>query len=108
MESQISRVKDVDVIALSGRLDPIGAGQVKEILAPFLQKTPGKLVINLAAVVYISSAGLRELFVAAKACKSHAGELILCQLNADVQRIFEIAALPIRIVTAQEEALAAF
>jgi stage II sporulation protein AA (anti-sigma F factor antagonist) len=106
MESLISQVGNAQVVALSGRIDPEAAMQVKTVLEPLLSGSSPRLVVNLADVDFIGSAGLRQIFVGAREMKKRGGELVLCDLQPEVKRIFVLAALPIRIADTQAEALA--
>lgn len=105
MESQVTKHGDADIILLTGTLDPKGAAEAKKALAPFL--TGGtKLVIDMSGVDYIGSAGLRELFLAAKTIDRVGGKLAVCALRPEVKRIFDIAgfAIPYQIVESRETA----
>ncbi|HSI86834.1 MAG: STAS domain-containing protein [Candidatus Methylacidiphilales bacterium] len=105
MESKVSKHGDADIILLNGTLDPKGAAEAKKVFAPFI--TGGtKLVIDMSGVDYIGSAGLRELFLAAKSIDRVGGKLAVCGLRPEVKRIFDIAgfAIPYQIVETQETA----
>lgn len=100
---------DVNVVTLSGRIDPQAAVDLKKDLAPLVGDAK-KLLIDLADVSYIGSAGLRELFFAAKNLERNGGKLVCCNLQPEVKRIFEIAgfSIPYQIFEDKDEALKAF
>ena len=88
------RFADVVVVSPVGRIDQSSADTFKDVLAPHLaQCTAGedRLVIDLAGLEYISSAGLRVLMLAAKQSKAQGGTLLLTGLQPLVQEIFEIS-----------------
>ena len=50
-----------------------------------------RVVIDLAGVEYISSAGLRVLLLAAKRLRPPQGSLVLCGLGPSVRTVLELA-----------------
>lgn len=50
-----------------------------------------RLVIDLAQLDYISSAGLRVLIVAGKRLSGANGKIVLCSLKDPVREVFDIA-----------------
>ena len=63
--------------------------------------------MDLAELVYISSAGLRTILVMAKTLKQRTTELALCALNPSILEIFQIAGFDkiLTIVESREEAV---
>jgi anti-sigma B factor antagonist len=108
MEIKASLEGDVNVVALSGRIDPQAAVDLKKDLAPLVGDSK-KLLIDMAEISYIGSAGLRELFFAAKNLERNGGKLVCSNLQPEVKRIFEIAgfSIPYQIFDSRSEALAA-
>ena len=108
MEIKTSTEGDIQIVALAGRIDPQAAIDLKKDLAPLVGDSK-KLCINLADVSYIGSAGLRELFFAAKNLERNGGKLVCCELQPEVKRIFEIAgfSIPYQTFESQSEAVQA-
>jgi anti-anti-sigma factor len=50
-----------------------------------------KLLLDMAAIQYISSAGLRVVLHAAKQMQAKGGKLVLCSLNDQIKEVFEIS-----------------
>ncbi len=50
-----------------------------------------RLLFNLGALEYLSSAGLRVLLSAAKEIRRREGKIVLCSLNEFVKEIFEVS-----------------
>ena len=75
-------------IAIVGRLDTTTAPQLE---AEFKQSLEGveKLVLDFAALEYLSSAGLRVLLAAQKTMNKQ-GEMIIKNVNDTVNEIFEV------------------
>lgn len=75
-------------VNLTGRLDTTTAPQLE---AELKQNISGveKLVLDFAALEYLSSAGLRVLLAAQKAMNKQ-GEMIIRNVNDTIQDIFEV------------------
>ena len=75
-------------VAITGRLDTTTAPQLE---AEFKQSINGieKLVLDFAALEYLSSAGLRVLLAAQKVMNKQ-GEMIIKNVNDTINEIFEV------------------
>ena len=83
-----SGVDGVTLAALEGRLD---TATVPAMEAELLGLVRGRgLVLDLAGVRFVSSAGLRVLLKAAKAARSGRLSFAVCGLQPAVQEVFEI------------------
>ncbi len=96
------------VIAPTGRLDSVSSSALEQLVASRLDAGERRVVIDLAGVEYISSAGLRVLLMAAKRLKQPPAALVLCGLGPSVRTVLELAGfLPLfAIEPARAEALA--
>jgi len=65
------------VFSPKGRIDGTNAAATEKELLAFLDSGTPRIVIDLSAVDYLSSAGLRVLLVAAKAARAKAGKVVL-------------------------------
>ena len=64
-------------------------------ITPLLVLTTKGIILDLADVDYISSAGLGILFTLKKFLKDRSGDLLFCNLKPQIKRLFEIVnALP--------------
>ena len=83
-------------VRLSGRLDTVTAPALDTRLAPLLgDPAVTAMVLDLTALEYISSAGIRSVVRARKALEGRGGNLALVNLQAPVQKVFDIVkALP--------------
>jgi anti-anti-sigma factor len=90
-----------------GRLDTAAAPEFEARLLSLLAGTG--VLVDMAQVRFVSSAGLRVLLKAAKAAKAAGRAFAVCALLPPVQEVFEISGFD-RIMQAypgREEALAA-
>lgn len=78
------------VIAASGRIDSNTATQLEAVLPPRVQDNAA-VVMDLGAVSYVSSAGLRVLLKGAKIAKSTGHKLVLTGLAPSVREVFDIS-----------------
>jgi anti-sigma B factor antagonist len=82
-------------VALRGRLDAMTSPSLDEQLAPLLAAGPSILVLDLARLTYINSAGLRVISTARKAMEARNGLLLLVNVVPQIQRVFAVVkALP--------------
>ena len=79
------------VVALSGRLDTMTAPQLEDELKNSLDGI-NELVIDLAALDYISSAGLRVLLSVYKKMRGK-GSMKITNANELVQEVFEVTGI---------------
>lgn len=87
------------LVVVVGKLDTTTSPQFDEELAPALTSNALVTVLDMAALSYISSAGLRSVFKARKAMESKGGSLLLVNVQPQVQKVFEIVkAMPVQTV----------
>lgn len=111
LELKQSRVGDVVVIAVSGRVDHATAEQFRTELWPHVLGCAAggdRLLLDLAGLEYISSAGLRVLMLAWRQAKGREGTLVVCGLQPIVREIFQISRFDVvfHVVPDREAALA--
>lgn len=83
-------VQGVGVFALDGRIDTQGSIDVEQALQAAVAAGKHKMVLDMADVAYISSAGLRILADIVTKCREAGGDLKLVALNRRVLRVFRI------------------
>jgi len=82
-------------IVLGGSLDSETAPSLEAKLDPILSGGVTRLVFDMSALEFISSAGLRIVFKAQKQVESRGGEVAMVNLRPQVEKVFEIVkALP--------------
>lgn len=78
------------VIVASGRIDSNTAGELEAVLPARVQDNQAT-VMDLGAVSYVSSAGLRILLKGAKIAKASGHRLVLSGLSTAVREVFDIS-----------------
>jgi len=77
-------------VVLAGRLDTNTYESLDEKLAPLLTGDLQSLVLDLAGLEYISSAGIRSIFKARKALGGHGGKVLVVNPQAQIQKVFDV------------------
>ncbi len=91
---QCSFAIDADILVAcpSGRIDTNTYGEFRDALNAELDRTSARhLVIDLADLEYVSSAGFREFFLAGRRMGRAGGTLSVCNFQPQVKELFEIA-----------------
>lgn len=108
MEIRVTEQDGISVLALSGRMDATTTPEfeyaVKELPAGGIL-----LLIDMAGLEYISSAGLRGILGLVKAVKAASGRLAFCALQPMVAEVFRISGFTAMLTVrgTREEAAAA-
>ena len=76
-------------LALEGRLDTLTAPEAEEVFNQMAERFK-KIVLNMAGVEYVSSAGLRTLKRLHMAMKKKNGSLVLTNVRKMVMEVFEM------------------
>lgn len=79
------------VVAVSGTIDAVTAPRFAEALQAEVAAGRTQLVVDLAEVAYISSAGLRAVLASLKAARAEGGDLRLAGAAAAVAQVFDLA-----------------
>ena len=99
---------DVQVVHVTGRLDTATTDRFDARMQQIVAPDAARLVLDLAHVNYVSSAGLRSLLSLLKRVKALGGSLVLAAVHPRVVDILEIAGFtPLFVLAAtSDEALA--
>jgi anti-sigma B factor antagonist len=82
---------NVDVMTVFGRVDAENAPRVETVGRNVLETPYQKLLINLSAVEYLSSAGLCALLNLAKLAEAKHGRLFVCSPAAPVKQVLKMS-----------------
>ena len=82
--------QNITIISIDGRVDSGGAVELEKILQTVVAEGKYKIILDMAQVGYINSAGLRILADVLTANREKEGDLRLVGLNSKVRRVFEI------------------
>jgi anti-anti-sigma factor len=96
------------VVTLSGRIDNSNSGEVMTRLSALIASGERNILVDLGAVLYLTSAAFRALLVATDEAERNAGRLALCSVIGHVRELFEMGGLldAFTILGSREEALA--
>jgi len=100
----------IQIVRLEGRIDAHTTTQVEEKLFGLVDGGASRMVINFEKLDFISSAGLRTLLSTAKRVREAKGDLKVCNLNPNVQEVFDITGFStlFNVAGSEDEAVAAF
>jgi len=93
LEMTQDREDGVLIYTLGGRLDSNTAKTLEETLKQELDGGCQAMLIDLAGLDYISSAGLRVVLLAAKRLRASEGRFGLSNLKGEIRQVFEISGL---------------
>ena len=79
------------IVPLLGQINSANAGALEAQLLTLVDGGVRQLVLDFAALDYISSAGLRLVLVLAKRLKQERGRLVLCATQPHVYEVFDIS-----------------
>jgi anti-anti-sigma factor len=94
MNLRIEALADVTYVIPEGRLDFDAAPGFQQAIERILGgagKAPAAMIIDGAALEYVSSAGLRAFLLAAKAAQRAGIAFALCALQPAVREVFELS-----------------
>jgi len=78
------------VLAVSGSVDTVTSPELQKAILTAFQKAKD-LVIDMAGVPYMSSAGLRALLIGQKTATSKGGSMVLTGVQNTVMQVFEMS-----------------
>src|SRR5260370_37816250 len=77
-------------LALEGNLDNSTVASLEAKLTPTLAARPAQLIFDLAALKFVTSAGIRLFFTAMKQQKQHGGQAAFVNLQQQIKEGFTI------------------
>lgn len=92
MEITENRTGNATTLSIVGRVDS-SASPLLEQKARELVARDDRIVIDLRAMSYVSSAGLRSFIVLAKHARARNRTVALCGMQEDVVEVFELTGL---------------
>jgi stage II sporulation protein AA (anti-sigma F factor antagonist) len=103
-----SRNGDVCLVSLSGRIDSGNAGELTARLSKLLSSGEKSIVVDLGAVIYLTSAAFRALLIAADEAERNQAKFALCSVAGQVRELFDMGGLleAFIIFPSRDEALA--
>lgn len=110
LEVTVADEAGVTLVCAIGRIDSSNANELGEALSSVINDGNYSLVLDLSAVDYMSSAGLRELVSALKQVKGRSGDLRIAAPSKRVLDVLILAGLNtvFTIYDTQAEALSSY
>ena len=91
MNLEQERRDDILILRPCGRLDSSSSPELERVVAEQLEAGMQRLVFDLSALDYISSAGLRVVLLAGKKLRASKGKLVLVGLSDMVREVFDMS-----------------
>lgn len=85
-----NNTKDISEIRIDGVIDTLTATQLEEVIESLLKRDRFKMIVDLAGVDYISSAGWGIFISHIKDIHENGGDLKLANMIANVSEIYEL------------------
>ena len=93
MEIQRQDQSPFTVLSLAGNLDANTCENFDTILRGEIAQGHVQLILDLAKLNYVSSAGLRSILAAVKQVREKGGDLLCVSVQTDVAHVFELSGL---------------
>lgn len=108
MECKESKVNEITVLEIIGRLDATNSKELEDQIFKSIEAGNDKFVADFSQLEYISSAGLRVFLAVAKKL-SGVGYIHLCSMQTQVKEVFEMSGFTaiFKLFDNKEEALKA-
>src|SRR5574342_660242 len=102
--------QNVSILTVKGRVDSTTAPELDNALTNLLDSNRNKIVLNLQAVDYLSSAGLRALVKALKDAQKSGGDLRLASVSAPIESILRTVGMMqmFKMYSNEQEAIVGF
>lgn len=109
MEVTITEESGIVIVSLAGRMDATTTAEFDSATRALLTGGKTRLLIDMASLEYISSAGLRGILGLVKALKAAGGKLAFCSLQTMTAEVFRISGFNamLTVCGSRQEALAA-
>ncbi|NMB55570.1 MAG: STAS domain-containing protein [Leptolinea sp.] len=92
MKITTSQFKRCDVLHITDRVDSSTAPQMNTAIESLLESGRYHIILDLAGVTFMSSAGLRVMINAQKACKQYnRGQVVLAAVPANIYSALDLA-----------------
>lgn len=79
------------ILEVTGRIDANSCGDLDSQLSNLIQQKARRILVDIAGVDYISSAGLRVFVANAKKLDQTGGKISLCSIQPHVREVFDMS-----------------
>lgn len=107
---ETDNTQSVSVMKVKGRVDSDTAPELDDALTRLLQDNKNKIVLNLQAVDYMSSAGLRAMVKAYQSANKSGGDVRLAAVSEPIEVILRTVGMMqmLKMYATDQEAMASF
>ena len=91
MEINAERLDGTLIAKAEGRIDGVNASDFEQSLRGAIEDSDTAVIVDLAELSYISSAGLRAVLLTAKSLTQRAAKFALCSPSKPIREVFEIS-----------------
>jgi len=110
MKTEVKHDKNSTIVVVSGTVDALTAPELATVLAEQVADGHINLIVNLVAVEFMSSAGLRTLLGAVKDSRNHGGDLRIASTNPGIEKVLKMSGFHTiaKVFASQDEAISSF
>lgn len=110
MQIDIVSREGATVVAIQGSVDGLTAGDLLSSLGKEIQAGKIRIVADLGAVEFMSSAGLRAVLATVKDTRQHGGDFRLAAVRPDVLKVLNLSGFTsiVKIFPDVDSAVASF
>ncbi len=110
MKTEVRHEGTATVVAVRESVDALTAPELTRLLSEQIKGGHRNLVVDLTAVEFMSSAGLRTLLGGVKEARTNGGDLRLASTNPGIDKVLKMSGFNnvARVFTSSGEALASF
>lgn len=91
MKVEINKEENITVVSLLGKLNSTTSGSLEDKLRSYIDSPASHLILDLAELDYMSSAGLRIMLVLSKKYKASDWNFALSNMQVHVLEVFEMS-----------------
>jgi anti-anti-sigma factor len=91
MDIKVISSNGYTVVSIEGRIDTTNAGDFEKAIMKVVEEKATKIILDCCGLQYISSSGLRIFLILQKKMMAVQGTLRLCNLQPEIQEIFDIS-----------------
>ena len=81
---------------ITSRVEKLDASNAPELKAEFVlvnKKSVNNIILDLQSTKYCDSSGLSAILIGNRLCKDSSGKLVICGLQANVEKLIQISQL---------------
>lgn len=107
MEVTVKKETHCTLLEIKGRLDTTNYLELENKFIKLIENGEQNLLVDCANLDYVSSSGLRVFLIAFKTLNKTKGKFLLCNLQENVQEIFDVSGFIsiFKVFKSREEAM---